>query len=349
MIFSIAKKNFFQYPFEIRLGNEWNLYSWHEINDQKTFGYKIDHIGGNFLEFALLDLEATIKFSFFKDFDVYQDLDNGILLSNDPRHCKGSILHDIIEFRVNGDGSSCVFYDWRSFKISADTSKTAMIFNIKQKLISNLMQCRPDAGSAMKIAFSGGLDSGTLAFLAHDLGLDFVCVISKEHEFLCENLPFRNITLSNLSTKVDAWGDALDIKQHFYHADMNHCITGFFGDCTMMHNNTLYYQCEKWCDSSTQIYDRQADHNVPVFTTKGQILLAMIKILRSTRFRHYFDNFLIVDPYRDPEITKLLMNMTWPDLISQFGSAWIQREIIAGMNVSWLDLLCRYKNEYKKN
>jgi hypothetical protein len=76
--------------------------------------------------------------------------------------------------------------------------------------------------------------------------------------------------------------------------------------------------------------------------------LAIIKILITTKFRQWFDNFVILDPYRDIELTRLIVSLPLVDLLEQFGSAWVQKEIIASMDSLYLNKILKNKNVYNK-
>jgi hypothetical protein len=308
-------------------------------------GYQLHTYGGNFVRIQKFRDCTKITWSFYQDFPLFQDLDQGILLSNDPFLQGQLVKPDNIGLTIQEKSIFWTSMPWQSWLTSHQSSQS-VLDKLLQHLNANLSACLNISSRPHKIVFTGGLDSGLLAFMALHQQYQFDCVVNTYHKDIWKELPFSNICYRDSSVRSDIWGPDKGICESYYDPDMSDCITGFFGDTAMVHNKTLYYQCSALGRPEVEIYDREDPGSVPMFTNQFQAKKAVINILRSTRYRQWFSDFRILDPYRDPNITQLILSLPWPELCSQFGNAWVQRQIIKTFDPSWCDLLLKHKNEY---
>lgn len=346
MIFAISNHPLSQFKHQLAVTDQWILSSIDQTA-QGLLGYRLGQHGGNFLYVTGSQMEATVEWSFYQDFPLYQNLDCGILLTNDPR-CHGTSLRaDIIGIQIGRKHTRWHRMDWKPY-LNANASQPVhtVLEQIRRKIGLNLNHCLEIAQKPEKIVFTGGLDSGLLAFMAHHEKQDFYTVINLSHQHRWQALPFFNLVYRKSGTISDRWGQSNDIRESYYDADMTDCITGFFGDTAMMHNHTLYHQCTDLYSDSVDLYDRNPPDPVPKFQHKIQAALAVVNIMRNTRFRHWFEEFRILDPYRDPDLTRLIMQLPWHELCQQFASGWIQKKFIYDMEPNWRDFLLKHKNEY---
>ena len=308
-------------------------------------GYRLNEHGGNFVQVISTQHGSTVAWSFYQDFDLYQNLDHGILLSNDPRTVGSPIPPDTIGLDITAESMIWRYMPWRSW-FTTQRSRQEVISALVQRLLDNLSACLSVTHQPYKIVFTGGLDSSLLAFMALHHQHPFQCVINQDHRHVWSALPFADIIYRRSESRPDPWLPDSIVSESYYDDDMTDCITGFFGDTAMTHNRTLYDQCAGLDPPSVELYDRNPPDPAPRFTNQFQAKQAVLNIMRTARFRQWFQDFRILDPYRDPGITQLVLSLPWVDLCAQFGNAWIQRDIIESLDPTWCEFLLQHKNEY---
>jgi hypothetical protein len=241
MLFTISKQNIHEYPHCQTLVAGYKLYTNFEFTStNKLIGYKLGDHGGNFIEFIRCDLVGLIiKSSFFKDFDFYSDSNSEVLLSNNPHYYKPTLRYrDTLVFYIDGDNIRTENFSWNSFFQTTDD--TNQVLKIKERLIQNINTCHLLDSNKTKIAFTGGLDSGTLAFLVHHYKqFDFDCIVNQCHVEILDNLMFDNVIIESSSVRTGILGGDANIKETYYQEYLNHTIHGFYGDCTLLHNSTF--------------------------------------------------------------------------------------------------------------
>jgi hypothetical protein len=321
------------------LTDRWSFYSL-DLPKHGLLGYRLGDHGGNFVEVAQDGVH--VQWSFYQDFDIKQDLAQGVLLTNDPAMPGTKLAPDVIGLSVPDHAMKLHSMDWRP-ALQRELDPAEAVHQIRQRLSENLVHCLDQAQAPHRIVFTGGLDSGVLAFMALHQGREFQCVVNTQHRQIWTDLPFPQIIYRDSSVPIGA--DPC-VRESYYDADMTDCVTGFFGDTALMHNRTLYDQCRDLGAPPVDLYDRAAPDPAPRFRNQFQARQASINIMRTTRFRQWFPDFRILDPYRDPDITQLVLSLPWNELCSQFGSAWIQREIIQSFDPGWSRFLLKHKNEY---
>lgn len=345
MIFAICKNPLLQYHYQHTVTDQWMMYSIDQPV-QGVLGYRLHEYGGNFVMTKKFSHDhVAVTWSFYQDFPLYQDLDRGILLSNDPRAQGQSIKSDNIGLEIKGKSSTWHSMPWRSYltsRLSTDRVLTALV----QRISDNLQTCLAVSSRPNKIVFTGGLDSGLLAFMALQQQQQFLCVVNERHKNIWPILPFADVCFRHSCVRSDIWQPDQSVRESYYDADMVDCITGFFGDTAMMHNGTLYQQCAALDRPEVDVYDLSASQPSHLFQNQFQARQTVINIMRYTKFRQWFDDFRILDPYRDPGITQLILSLPWQDLCAQFGNAWIQRAIIKQLDPSYCNFLLEHKNEY---
>lgn len=311
-------------------------------------GWKFPPLGGNFIECHNIQDGMRFNFSFYKDFDLYADSHNHVVISNDPRY-QGTLLdNDIIGLDINDDNYRLHRMDWKPYLDAARTSdRPSVIAALRDRLWHNLEICADVSLSPVKIVYTGGLDSSLLAFLFHDSGKSFQCIMDLRWQKLGDGLPFSHISYRESSRRPDRWACQNNIKTSFYGSEMTDCITGFFGDIAMLHNNDLYHQCRDLMDSPVEeLYDLSTPADYPKFSRREQAYISITKIMRTARFQQWFEDFRILDPYRDPALTLIMRDLPWKDLSWQFGSAWVQKEMIKQLDPNFLPLILEHKNQY---
>lgn len=305
--------------------------------DNNFFGYKLGHYGGNFIKFH----DNIINFSYHKDFKLYYNDD--IVATNLPI-AENKLSNNIISINThNGKTSS---YEFTHFnELSYDT----VVKHVYDILLENLKECA--SVTNLRIVFTAGLDSSTLAFIAHKHNINFTCLIDDRFKF--NNLPFKNIEYVEFQKHPEftvTMGPADNVKEGFYQPENNFLVTGYFGDNCMLHNSDMFYQAKSLHSNpdSVLLYDQKKSSEYTQFKTKEDLVNAITYINTQNYFRHWFENFQILDPYRDPRIPHLISRLDIDNLVDQIGSGKIQKDIIRSIDHSYIDLLCDYKNDYSK-
>lgn len=316
-------------PFHIQVGDLW-LSTSHE---PRHYGYKLGHCGGNYVNFT----ENGIEFSFHKDFKLY---------SND----------DIVLTNLKIDGtevpSDTLYFDYADripvqyVPILADElGYTTILTRVYEILLENLRACH--RLGANKIAYTAGLDSSTLAYITQYHQRMFDCIIDKTYEGKFKNLPFKYITYE---TRQPRPNDDIDygeyVRDSFYQHDK--LITGFYGDLTVTHNGDMYNQAKHLSEITTPLYDPKEDKGYVSFNSREDIQNAIYYVNTHTYFRHWFPDFQILDPYRDPRLFEIVCRLNLKDLVEQIGTGKIQKNIIGSFNKEWVNNLCDTKNNYDK-
>lgn len=299
------------------------------------YGYKLGEHGGNFVEF----IDNKIKFSLHKDFKLYRTSE--IFLTNIT--VEGEELpNDIIEYDLET-------HEYKRYQpIIGQLSYENVVQKITNILLENIQTCLEL--SDPKIVYTAGLDSSTLAYLAHYHGIDFTCLIHDKYKDKF-HVPFNNIRYCEFQQNpefVTVYGPIDNIKPGFYQDENNYLITGYYGDNTILHHKELYHQTKHLCQVDINLYDLTAPSFDTKLNSKEDIINAVIYINTQNYFRQWFDDFQILDPYRDPRLFETVLSLPLKDLIEQFGSAKIQKDIIRSMNNVWLKNICEHKNDYSK-
>lgn len=347
MIFSISSHDDERLPYHKKINDQLSFHSLEPIRDQ-IIGWKFPPLGGNFIELIDIDTVMKFSFSFYKDFDLYADPTKNVLISNDPRYQGTPLDNDIIGLDINKNNYRMHRMNWKPYlNPTIESDQSGIIANLKKRLLHNLEICADIAVSPVKIVYTGGLDSSLSAFLFHQTGKSFKCIINEDCKNFWSDLPFQSISYRKSGIRNDRWGSQEHIKKSFYDSDLTDCITGFFGDTAMLHNNDLYHQCLDLMEYKIQeLYDK----SLPIFYTKfvrrDQAYASIIKMMKITRFQQWFEDFRILDPYRDPELTLIILKLPWKDISSQFGSAWVQKEMIRQIDPYFTQLILKHKNEY---
>jgi len=236
-------------------------------------------------------------------------------------------------------------YDTKSWLMSQCQSIDSTVAQLKECLWKNLKKCL-ELSSTKWIVFTGGLDSSLLVFLAWHNRCVFNALVSEEFKNFWD-LPF-NTHYAKLQNYPEGF-EHHTIKSSFYQPEYNHSITGFFGDTTMLHHGSMYYQSKHLASPLTddQLYDR-ADTNLPLFDSEIALRASIVKLSLSTKFRHWFPNFEILDPYRSPLLLDIIMKMSCQDLVHQLGSGILQKTLIKDLDPLNLNYICRRKNDYSQ-
>ena len=328
MYFALAYKQT-KLPFHTRIGDMW-LSTSHE---PRSYGYKLGEYGGNYVNFT----DNRIEFSFHKDFNLYKN--NDILLTN---------------LTIEGDEvpSDTLFFDYTKKQIIRYTlqtkdeiSYTSVLTRVYKILLENLTVCH--ALGANKIAYTAGLDSSTLAYITEYHQRMFTCIIDKNYEGRFKNLPFKQIIYEARQSKPNDdvyYGE--NVRDSFYQHD--NLITGFYGDLTVVHNGDMYNQAKGLYETLLPLYDPKKLNDYILFNSKEDIINAIYYTNTHTYFRHWFPNFQILDPYRDPRLFEIICRLNLTELIEQIGTGKIQKNIIGSLNKEWVNNLCDIKNNYDK-
>jgi hypothetical protein len=328
MYFTLSR-NRSDLPFHTQIDDLW-LSTSHEA---RSYGYKLGDCGGNYVNF----IDTGIEFSFHKDFKLYKN--DEILLTN---------------LKIDGDEvpSDTLHFNYIDRKLvqymlntGLEIGYTSVLTRVYEILLENLRACH--ALGANKIAYTAGLDSGTLAYITQYHQRMFECVIDKTYEGRFKNLPFKYITYETRQQKPN---DNVDygeyVRDSFYQHDK--LITGFYGDLTVVHNGDMYNQAKGLYDTSLPLYDLKEPNDYIPFNSKEDIINAIYYTNTHTYFRHWFPNFQILDPYRDPRLFEMIGRLDLKDLIEQIGTGKIQKNIIGSLNNEWVNNLCNTKNNYDK-
>jgi len=345
MYFEISKCSKSILPFSKQISkNIW----WHRSHDAMLQGYQLGEHGGNFLKIVETDFDLQINLSFYKDFCLSQDIDRGILLTN--IQCLESLLpQSTIQVTVHDEKITTKQYDLTTFLQPPANicRKITVVEKIKRILIENLLQLQSHCDD-FYIAYSGGLDSSTLAWIAHQQNIKFTAVIDNKFKSFWPDLPFKYVYADLVSESGDSQFEWLGkTVEHFYQIDQ--CVGGFYGDCTILHHNDLYHQsCNLTQSSSVDSYHPNHTSLLPKFKNTIQLKQSIAKIQLTPHFRHWFDNYEIVDPYRDPRLVQTILQLSLKDLIDQFDQAYIQKMILHNIDVNYHNYVCDYKNDYSK-
>jgi hypothetical protein len=347
VIFTISPREDIRLPYHKKINDHFSFHSLQPLNDN-IIGWQFPPLGGNFIQLTDILDGIKIRFSFYKDFDLYADHTNDVLISNDPRYKGVTLDNDIIGIDVIGNSFQLYRMDWKTYlnpNVTADRGK--VLAALKNRLLHNIDICASIGRLPTSIVYTGGLDSSLVAFLFNQTGRPFQCIINEDWKNLWPDLPFQSISYRKPSISNHRWASKEHTKISFYESDLTDCLTGFFGDTAMLHNNDLYHQCTKLIDiSGAEIYDKTSPADYPKFHHHSQVYAAIVKIMKTTRFQQWFENFRILDPYRDPNLTAIILELSWSDLTSQFGSAWVQKEMITQIDPSFLSMILKNKNEY---
>jgi len=316
-------------PFHHKIGDLW-LATTHE---PRSYGYKLGECGGNYVNFT----EHGIEFSFHKDFKLYKNDD--ILLTNFLIEGE-EVTSDILYFDFT-DKTIKKYIVTKNAEISYSSARN-LVYEI---LSENLRNCY--SLGANKIAYTAGLDSSTLAYIAQHQNYTFECLIDNTYEGRFKNLPFNQITYEKRQRRP---ADDIDygeyVRDSFYQHDK--LITGFYGDLTVIHNGDMYNQAKGLYETTMPLYDPKKPNDYIPFNNKTDILNAIYYTNTHTYFRHWFPNFQILDPYRDPRLFEIISRLNLVDLIEQIGTGKIQKDIVSSLNKEWLNNLCDTKNNYDK-
>jgi len=316
-------------PFHTQIGDLW-LSTLHE---HKSYGYKLGEYGGNYVNFT----EYGIEFSFHKDFKLYKNDD--VLLTN-------------ISIEGTEVPSDTLYFDYANRTIKqyvplkgSEIGYISVLTRVYEILLENLRVCHM-LGST-KIAYTAGLDSSTLAYITQHHQRMFECIIDKTYEGKFKNLPFKYITYETRHARPN---DDVDygeyVRDSFYQHDK--LITGFYGDLTVTHNGDMYNQSKDLHQTTLPLYDPKEPKDYPLFRTREDIQDAIYYVNTHTYFRHWFPDFQILDPYRDPRLFEMVSRLSLTDLVEQIGTGKIQKNIIGSFNKEWVNNLCDTKNNYDK-
>jgi hypothetical protein len=332
------------------------LSSMFEINDNIFFGYKLNEYGGNYVNFDLSHSSGLkIEFSFHKDFKLGLSLNRKIMLTNLPDLMDEEFQSCITSIELDNVGISTKSYNVKTFlKPKYTISTTQLLSKIKKQITLNLKSCL-HINKNTYIVYSGGLDSGTLAMLAQHNNLKFSALLQKSFIKYWPNLPFSKTVLADdlLLTPGTDTEIVIDyynnIEPSFYQREYNLAINGYYGDLTLLHLSDLFHQCKHLSKKkNTKLYDLTLAKNYNLINSEQQLRMTILKLHLLPNFRHWFKNFQILDPYRDPMLLEMMLQLGLDDLIDQLGSANLQKKLIKKCNLDWLKLICDYKNDYTK-
>lgn len=319
----------------------------HQLHTASMQGYRLGDHGGNFVTFDHVDLSLVINFSFYKDFFLTQNLAQGTLLTNiDDSGSK--ISQTVIAAQITHNKINFGYYNTRSMlQPKSNALRSHVIAKIKNFLIENILEIKKHVGQ-LSIAYSGGLDSSTVAWLAHQQKIKFTAVVSQDFRHLWPNLPFDcrycDLVPAPGGTKF-AWPS--NTVDHFYQIDS--CVGGFYGDVAVLHHKDLYHQSKRLTNHITNnSYHNDTTCALPEFLSITQLNASVVKIQLIPQFRHWFDNYETPDPYRDPRVVETVMQLGLWNLVEQFDSAYIQRQILDGIDANCVDFVCDHKNDYTK-
>jgi hypothetical protein len=316
-------------PFHQQIGDMW-LSTTH---NSKNYGYRLGVCGGNYVNFT----DQGIEFSFHKDFKLYKN--DGILLTNIATEGT-EVSSDILYFDYN-QKTAISYVSAPRDELSYDEAIT----NIHKILLENLNTCYELGAS--NIAYTAGLDSSTLAYIAEYHRHTFSCIIDNTYKNKLKDLPFKNVIYETRQQKPDDnvnYGEY--VRDGFY--QHNNLITGYYGDLTVVHNGDMYNQSRLLHITNKPLYDPKPLNDYTTFNSKQDIINAIYYTNTHTYFRHWFPNFQILDPYRDPRLFEIICRLNLVDLVEQIGTGKIQKDIVSSLNKEWLNNLCNTKNNYDK-
>lgn len=334
----------------------------HTIDHKLNYGYRLGIYGGNFLNFKLGNSELEIDFSFFKDYVLSQDIESGVLLSSTNLHAN-KIKSNAIKAIVQPDNSiKFVYYDLKDLILqrTEPVSLPEAICQIEKILVENLFELQQQTpNQSLKISYSAGLDSGTLAWLSYKHKIDFVALIDHKLRPKLNNLPFKTV-VAEISNPVDlstinytSWTSFVPVNTYFCNPQHNNYVSGFYGDLTMLHIRHMYIQSRHFATvdlNKFEEYDLQLNKNNIYenlkFKKQQDLVNSIIKIHLAPHAREWFTNFETTDPYRDPRFLKIFLGLNVNDQIKQFKSAVIQKTIISSVGAECWNFMCRNKNDY---
>ena len=330
MYFSIGLHPDIRLNHHVKINNMWLS----TINADKFYGYKLGTHGGNFLEIT----NTGINFSYHKDSELY--FNENVYITN--LEIEGT-QHpsDIVSFDFGS--TTCTRYKYSTAQLNYETAKS-LVYAI---LLENILQTKH---YKHKIAYTAGLDSSTLAYIAHANNIDFTCLIRTKLKDKLLNLPFSDIQYHEITMPEFAYyGTGKHVQHGFYQPENNNTVTGYYGDLTVTHNGDMFEQARDLyiSDNDIKLYDPTV-LKYDKFNSMDDMRHAIKYINTNFYFKHWFENFQIIDPYRDPRLVEVILSMNDTDMIEQVGTGKIQKDIIKSLNSEWLNNLCEYKNNYEK-
>jgi len=355
MYFALAHQpiSFLPYCYSV---NGLYLSSMFELDNDMCFGYKLNEYGGNYVNFNLLHTSGLqIKFSFYKDFELGFSLNRKIILTNLPNLMDKKLQSCIISIELDKNKIKTKNYNIKTFlKPKHTISITQLLLEIEKRLLLNLKLCL-DINKNTYIVYSGGLDSSTLALLAQHNNLKFSALVLKDYIKYWPDLPFNKTVIADqlLLTPIIDTNIEIDfyknIKDSFYQEEYNLAINGYYGDLSLLHLSDLFHQCKHLSNKKNiKLYDLTFPTSYNLINSEQQLRMSILKLHLHPSFRHWFKNFQILDPYRDPKLVEMMLQLTLEDLIDQLGTGNLQKELIKKCNLNWLKLICDYKNDYEK-
>jgi hypothetical protein len=334
----------------------------HTIDHKLDYGYRLGAHGGNFLNFKLGDHKLEIDFSFFKDYVLSQDIKSGVLLSSANLHAN-KIKSNAIKAIMQSDNSiKFVYYDLKDLILqrTEPVSLVDAINRIEKILVENLFELQQQTtNQLLKISYSAGLDSGTLAWLCHKHKIDFVALVDHKLWPKLNNLPFKTV-VAEISSPVDlntidhtSWTSFVPGNTYFCNPQHNNYVSGFYGDLTMLHIRHMYIQSKHLVtDKLDNIeeydhgqYDNNRYENLK-FRNRQDLVNSIIKIHLEPHAREWFLNFETTDPYRDPRFLKIFLSLSTNDLVKQFKTAIVQKTIIKNIEPNCYMFMCKNKNDF---
>lgn len=324
----------------------WYLHSYLPLTPPTTtWGYRFASAhSGNAITIQHSEQNTHIDFAFFKDFDLRQDLAKGILLTNLPGSNGTAMPKDVISIEFGTQGFITHKADWKALLGQRGSlSQDQVIIGVMSLLRQNIVMAYHDQRSRHAV-FTGGLDSGAVCAILDSLDLEHKVIINQLHDGYWPDLQHRCIVAS-AGHRSEAHS-----PYSFYQPEFSGALTGFYGDTVCLHNASLYAQSHGLIGShidDENLYD-QCQESWQPFSNMLQIDQAIRHIVLQTRFVHWYPDFDIIDPYRDPEILGMVCRLSNEDLIRQFGQAWLQRSMIQQVAPEWSARLCVKKNDYDR-
>ena len=344
MYFCIAEHELTEFPYRRQLGSHLWINTYYDVVQDTLFGYRLGEHGGNFVEFKFGDKEVNVEFSFYKDFNL--GFSEGVILTNINKYIKDTPMSPLtVRFSCHNEfGVNWSHYKKIKSAIAPETKTWEQVLDsIEERLLSNLKTCSSLVPKT-QIAFSGGLDSGTLAFLALHHQVEFTGVVANHTRCYFKELPF-DVVYSDTQETIDYPYSQLDIvKPAFYNT--NNLITGYYGDLALLHHGELYAQSSKLVNQPFDCYDTATYLPEHTFDNVNSLRSAIVKLHSRPMFQQWFGDFQILDPYRDPELFLTVISLDTEDLVKQLATGQLQKDLIDRWNPSWLSYICKHKNEY---
>jgi hypothetical protein len=343
MYFCIAEQELTEFPYRHQLAPHLWVNAYYDINQDKFFGYRLGEHGGNFVEFEFGDEEVTVEFSFYKDFNL--GFGKGIILTNINKYIDTAISPLTVKFNCHDE----LGINWLQYKkiksaiVPEIKTWEQVLVDIELRLLSNLQTCA-NISDKTQIAFSGGLDSSTLAFLALHHQVEFTGVVANHTRSYFNKLPF-DVVYSDTQETIDYPYSQIDnVKPAFY--NINNLVTGYYGDLALLHHGELYAQSSELVDQKFDCYDTATYGPEHAFDNVNSLRSAIVKLHSRPTFQQWFGDFQILDPYRDPELFLTVISLDTEDLVKQLATGQLQKDLIDRWNPSWLSHICKHKNEY---